>query len=84
MMKKISQLRRKFLIRLQKGYSDLKVEELMLKIIKYAVESIEGLIQDNKIALKHQDLLDKDESFNTASKPQNKLKRRVRNHVIYC
>ena len=53
-------------------HSDMKDEELMFKIIKYAAESIEGSIQDKDTAFKLKGLLDKDEALNKASNPQNK------------
>jgi hypothetical protein len=53
-------------------YYDMKSEELMMKIIKYAAESLEKSINDKDIAFKLKSLLDKDQSLNLPSNPQGK------------
>lgn len=53
-------------------YHDMKSDELMLKIIKYAAEAVENSKQDKDTAQKLKRLLDKDPTLNTPSNPQGK------------
>lgn len=53
-------------------YHDMKSDEFMIKIIKYAAEAMEGSKEDKDTALKLKRLLDKDASLNEPSNPQGK------------
>jgi len=53
-------------------YHDMKSDELMLKIIKYAAEAVDNSKQDKDTAQKLKRLLDKDPALNVPSNPQGK------------